>query len=276
MGGREQWDARLKVPATSIPRLARHLASERRTLGDSDPFLRQQYLCEFSSVVSSGLFDVETIEKALGRNPDDEAEVMPGFGGPTRRRVMGIDFAARVDDTCISYLVGRTFTRFELLPHGDEMGQVARIMIAIGKFRPQEVVVDEIGVGGAVVSRLAEILRDDPRKIRVTRYNAAKAARRNDLFSNAKTEISVGARKALIDGTLGLPSRESDPPLVDRLVKEMLGVQLVERPDGRSRVQDPPDSPDVWDAALCALAGGESEVEVRKPGVFTFELPAWF
>ena len=105
--------------------------------------------------------------------------------------------------------------------------------------------VDVVGLGQGV----ADAMRGDG--IGISSFRASSAAREPDRFANAKAETAWRLRTLLEAGRIAVPKN-------DALRRELLGMRYQITPQGRIKVIDPSDSPDLVDAVLIALANASS------------------
>ncbi len=226
--------------------------AEAARLGRDDPQFRSLYESEFTDSRAWSMFAIDAIERAIGADPDaDDPQNHPLY--PTRlRRVIGADLARVRDDTVLAYLSGRSVTRFEILPHADEMTTAGLIVARARAFRCHALGFDEAGLGHGILSRAQEVLREDPsdwaQQVDIVGLNSAWRADDADRFANLKAEILVRLRTMLLDGQVGLPREGSE-----RLISEMLGVRLELASSGKLKTVDPTPSPDFLDALVVAL-----------------------
>ena len=120
--------------------------------------------------------------------------------------------------------------------------------------------IDRVGIGDGVYGRVAEIL--GPLGRCVVPFVANERANDDARYANRKTEVAGLMREAMERGQLGLPRS-------DRLVREMLAVQLKQTSRGAVKLEDPPgDSPDYLDALLIGLA---AQSDAGSPFFYTIE-----
>lgn len=102
--------------------------------------------------------------------------------------------------------------------------------------------VDTVGIGQGV----ADALRGE-RGISVVPFRASDKAEQADRFQNRKAEIAWALRLALEAGLVRLPKH-------DGLRRELAAMRYAITPQGRIKVTDPSDSPDLVDSVLIALS----------------------
>lgn len=120
----------------------------------------------FPDSASDGVIPLGWVERAMARGRDLADS---GFV-PTGRKVLGVDVADEgADETAIAIRKGNRIVEIRRHPNSDTMQTVALIEAALNE--PEAFpVVDVIGVGAGVVSRLRELRRP------VMPFNAAKSA----------------------------------------------------------------------------------------------------
>jgi hypothetical protein len=233
------------------PHLHEVAESERERLGADDPAFRQLYGAEFTATGSWSMFTLDAIERAIGKDPDQEDDNLGVW--KFKQRTFGVDLARTTDDSVICRLVGRRVESFEVLPKGDEMQTAGLVVAAARRWRAREIVLDEGGLGHGVMARVAEVFESERHvsaadRVTVLGLNSSWQADDPARFFNRKTELMTALRKMLLDGVLGLPKEGSE-----RLIGEMLGVQLKMTSTGKMQSVDPRKSPDFLDSMICAL-----------------------
>ncbi len=260
-GDRWFWDRVLTFTAAEIPHLHETAERERKRLGADDPLYAQQWESRFVDVAQTVLFSAEMIEPLIGF--DAHADERFHAGG-ARDRILGVDPSGRgSDDTALVLRAGKNIEHLGLLPTvANEMALVEMVSLEARRHRADQVVIDEIGLGGPIAARLEQRLEPRP-TIPVLRFNASAAARDREAYASLKTETLIGLRRLMIDEAIGFPSRE-DSTHIDRLVRELCGFSLIEAPGGRVRVEDPADSPDLADALIASYVFDPAAIE---PGI---------
>lgn len=102
--------------------------------------------------------------------------------------------------------------------------------------------VDVVGIGQGV----ADAMRGE-KGIAIASFRASDKAEEPDRFQNRKSEVAWFLRGLLEAGLVRLPKH-------DGLRRELLGMKYQITPQGKIRVADPSDSPDLADAVLIALS----------------------
>jgi len=249
--------------AQQIPRLREHYAQQLGELGPDDPFFKAQLEGEFAdSDDGEAILSYDVVRKAV-RPPIMQTEVdyWPG--------VLGFDPAGRGRDYSIAcYRRGPNIHGIHVVGQGqDEMETCGRVVALAERLRVQQIIVDNVGLGGPMESRLREVFQDPTRRrVEVYGFNAGRVARDRERYQNVKTELTyqLRARFHAPDGDqITIPD---DPVLIGQLCSYTQTVNSA----GRVRVVDPSPSPDRADALLLALASDD----VMRPSVATGS-PDW-
>src|SRR5205085_4771568 len=127
----------------------------------------------------------------------------------------------------------------------DTMITKSRILAFVREYACPCARIDVIGIGKGVKDQLAIDLKDAA--CRVEEYGSRDRAKEPERFKNRKAEGAWFLREQLEKGLVRLPK---DP----ELRKQLLAMRYRIDEQGRIRVVDPPDSPDLHDAVLIALS----------------------
>ncbi len=138
----------------------------------------------------------------------------------------------------------------------DTMKLVGHIVAAIDQWKPDQVVVDEVGIGAGVVDRLKE------QGYSVRGVNVGSAAQEHEHFANLRAESYWNLRQLLLDGSVALPK---DNELVVQLAAlkysfNSQGKVLIESKDDMRRRGVP--SPDKADALMLAFLAKPRKVRL--------------
>ncbi|MCE2464784.1 MAG: hypothetical protein J4G01_01695 [Dehalococcoidia bacterium] len=136
------------------------------------------------------------------------------------------------------------------------MKLVGHIVAAITQWDPDEVVIDEIGIGAGVVDRLKE------QGYSVQGVNVGTAALDHEHFANLRAESYWDLRQLLLDGCVALPR---DNELVGQLAAlkysfNSMGKVLIESKGDMRRRGVP--SPDKADALMLAFLAKRRKVQL--------------
>ena len=129
----------------------------------------------------------------------------------------------------------------------DTMKLVGRVVEAINAWHPQEVAVDEVGIGAGVVDRLRE------QGHRVRAVNVGRPALDRDHYANLRAEGYWNLRQLFLEGEVGIPA---DNELVGQLAAlrytfNSVGQVVMESKDEMRHRGVP--SPDKADAMMMAF-----------------------
>lgn len=283
--GYEDWHA-IHVTleqAISAGSISREWAEQRaRQWGVESSRYQNRVLGNFAANADDNqLVSLKAIEDAFDRYDDRlERGIIDGS------KALGVDVARKgKDDNAIVSLVGNNVDEIIRNSYQSTMRATGAIIRAAQRSKELPIGVDEIGVGGGVVDRLAE------QGYNVLEVNVAKTSKRRarhskDEFDNLYSELRwslaemLDARNFLNDdGTI----REDEMLAIKRddiLENELLMPRWEELSDGRIHVESkrelearlkregrPYKSPDTLDA-LCAALYAQSR-KSRKRGKFT-------
>ena len=231
---------RIVVPGLAT---AEWVEERREVWGDDDPLFGSRVLGEFPQQGECTLFKLSAIERAAAI---DSTPPVPDSGDVPV--ILAVDVARHGPDR--SVILRRRGLRVEeiLTFNGmDTMELVGRLSAAVREHRPQQVVVDEIGVGAGVVDRLRELGHP------VQGINVALPARQKHLFANRRAEGYWRIRELLEDGELRLPPD-------NRLVGELAAMRFSYDKAGRVIMESKDAmrrrgmrSPDLADALMMAF-----------------------
>ena len=232
-----------------IPGLASaQWVQERREIwGEDNPLYLARVLGEFPDQAEDTLIRLSDIERAAR-----QASVVPVndiLGGATPDAVvLAVDVARFGSDrSVILRRRGNTVEDIRTFQNMDTMRLTGWIANAIREFQPDQVYVDEVGVGAGVVDRLRE------QGLRVNGVNVARPARQSKLFANLRAEGYWRLRELFAAGEVSIPQ---DSQLMGELAAlrysfDSQGRVLLESKDDMRRRGIP--SPDKADALMLAF-----------------------
>ena len=216
-----------------------------RLAGMSEAKIRQEFYCSFEAESDEQLIPFDLIKAANDR------ELAPQISA---ERIMGVDVARFGDDhSVICFREGRNGMPIPYERHQgmDLMQFAARVAHWIGQFKPQQVYVDEGGVGGGVVDRLHQL--GYARLVRGINFAAkADAIRTGERAANKRAEMWLTMREWLRTASLprdDLLAMELTAPLYKYDANNAI---LLEKKEDMKKRGIP--SPDVADALALTFA----------------------
>ena len=239
----------------------RRWVDERKKIwGEENPIYQAQVLGEFPDQGEDTLIPLSFVERAVGRrfpSPSivegpDEAETNPV--GPV---VVAVDVARfGSDKSVILQRRGMVAEDIQAYRGLDTMKVAGLVIGAIDACQPQEVVVDEVGIGAGVVDRLRE------QGYRIQGVNVGRPASDRDHYANLRAEAFWNLRQLFLDGSIGIPS---DNDLVGQLAAlrytfNSLGQVVMESKEEMRHRGMP--SPDKADALMLAFLSNKRKVKL--------------
>lgn len=161
---------------------------QKKRWGEESPLYKMHVLAQFVAFDEHAIFSYDWIEKAR------YAEIVPGLPHKT-----AVDVADEGDDD--SFMLTR---RGDAVTYGDfwngmdEMETVGRVKTTTAQ--DEELIVDAIGIGSGVASRLKELGR------KVTKYKDSYGAKDDENFLNARAEDFWNLRNKFVRGEISLSS----------------------------------------------------------------------
>lgn len=231
------------------------VADKRTRWGERSPAYQARVLGEFPDVSEKNVFQLRWLERAFGRT-----DLEPH---PFARKRLGVDVAREGSDATVFYIAhGPLLYKLHEMRGVSTMAVVGKVMEFHRIHNFETIRVDDIGVGGGVVDRLAEL--NAPVKgvnVGVT----GKFLRDPIRFLNRKAELTYELRDALEHGHVQLNDGKvnSDGTLMnptdDDLLHQASSIEQLIRSEGKIMIEPKPDfkkrigvSPDHLDAALLA------------------------
>lgn len=239
---RALWNAHFQVSSRTIPRLAKHYEAERARLGPMNPWFMQQQEAKFAGADEATVIPMDTIEAAIAREYDLEDQSVTG----NWPRILSLDPAARgSDDSVLTYRWGPVVLKQLWWNGRDEMWTANKTADEAVQFRAHTVVIDEVGLGAGIRSRVRQLLA--PTFIPVFGFHSGRPARDSDRFINTKAEQIFELKDRFRAGNIKIPN---DPVLIGQLC----GWTMEFTATGKTKIVDPPDSPDRADSLMLAFA----------------------
>jgi phage terminase large subunit len=231
--------------AEGLPGKADWQASRLAEWGENSPEYQSRAMARYMNDAEGALFPFAWVERAMAA--DFDVPLVP---------VAGLDVAGSVagDETALALLAGpdvlgrchvRSVTSWRVRDTQESKGRALALVREAGA---NVLAVDVVGLGKGVAD---SIRQDFPG---VSEFRASDRAEDPERFTNLKAETAWKLRGLLEAGRIRLPQSAT-------LKAQLLGMRYAITPQGKIRVVDPPDSPDLVDSVLIALAGQRSDVE---------------
>ena len=227
----------------------RWVEERRKVWGEENPIYQARVLGEFPDEGEDTLIALSLVEAAAHREMEDS--------DPSGPVVVAVDVARFGSDKSV-ILRRRGMVVEELQAHRglDTMKLTGLVVDAINTWEPDEVVVDEVGIGAGVVDRLKELGHQ------VQGINVGTAARDSEHYANLRAEGYWNLRQLFLDGRVGIPQ---DNELVGQLAGlrysfNSLGKVLIESKEEMRRRGTP--SPDKADALVLAFLSTKRKVRL--------------
>lgn len=153
-------------------------------------------LGQFPQAGVNSLFNLADIETAFTRGESDT----PTAG----MKVVSLDVARYGDDeTIYGERVGDRVVRVESWSHQDTVYTAGRTLRMAKEFRPSQVIVDSVGVGGGVV----DMLQSEHTNLNsyIVQFNSGERAKDKEQFGNRRAECYWDLSKRFQEGRIALP-----------------------------------------------------------------------
>ena len=238
--------------------VSRRWVEERRKVwGEENPIFRARVLGEFPDQGEDTLIALSWIEAGVRpQRNDSDGSSQPQASGD-EPLVMAVDVARFGSDKSV-ILRGRgpVVEDIQAFRGLDTIKLAGRVADAIKSWHPDEVVIDEVGIGAGVVDRLRE------RGYRIQAINVGRAARDGQHHANLRAEGYWQLRKLFLDGGVDIPS---DKELVGQLAAlkysfNSMGQVVIESKEEMRRRGVP--SPDKADAMMLAFLSHRRRVKL--------------
>lgn len=214
-------------------------------------------MAQYVDDAEGALFPFSWIERAMYDDLERSARGLPVWhisGKPT----LGFDVAGSVDGDENATAPARgpdAGRRYEVGPlthwhQHDTMVSKDRVIAQAKDTKARCIRADVQGLGKGVIDALRREIREsvNPKlQFWVEDYRSADQAEDPERFLNKKAENAWSVRMMLEQDRVRLPN---DPKL-----REQMAAMKYEVRNGKIRVVDPKDSPDLWDAVLMAIGG---------------------
>ena len=231
--------------AKTVPGLvtARWVEQRRKIWGEDNPIFQARVLGEFPEQSEDTLISLSAIEgaaKVSGGAVEQDDEPQP--------TVVAVDVARFGSDRSVILVrQGGQVKPVRTFRGLDTMKLTGLVVDAIKEADPDDVVVDEVGIGAGVVDRLKEL------GYRVDGVNVGRAAHDPSRFANLRAEGYWNLRQLITNGEVALPSDKE-------LMGELAALKYSFNSTGQLLVESKEDmrkrgirSPDKADAMMLAF-----------------------
>lgn len=238
----------------------------RKKWGETSPLWKSKVLGEFPSESADGLIPLASIAAAQARTLE------PGQDDPDD---LGVDVARfGLDSTVMYHRRGPRARRVDKVQGRDTMKTVGRVVELHRELGFRRVKVDDVGVGGGVSDRLAELAADRTSTlfgVEVVRINVAEAPARDgeaERFKNKRGELNWAMRERFVVGDIDIDKDDAD------LAGQAADMRYANNSRGQVEIEKKDDmkkrtggrSPDDWDALVLAF----SEPAYAGAGILAF------
>ena len=175
--------------------------------GETSSAYQVRVLGQFPDAADDTLIPLKLIEEAVDRKFQYGHDDQP---------VMGLDVARFGNDQTVA-VVRRGPEVIELAAHrkADLMHTVGRAIDIAQSNDVKTIYADDVGMGGGVVDRIAELRRDgEITNLEAVGINGAHKPKDPERYPNLRTEMFVGLKKRFIDGEISIPN---DAELISQL-----------------------------------------------------------
>ncbi len=241
----------------------RWVEERKKVWGEENPIYQARVLGEFPDQAEDTLISLSRIEagmtaRPLASNGEEPPEAPEGDGGEeTGPVVIAVDVARfGSDKSVILRRRGPVVEEIKAYRGLDTMKLAGHVADAIKRWEPDEVVLDEVGIGAGVLDRLRE------QGYRVQGVNVGRPARDSEHYANLRAEGYWNLRQLFLDGALEIPV---DNDLVGQLAAlrysfNSTGQVLMESKEEMRHRGVP--SPDKADALMMAFLSNKRRVKL--------------
>ena len=217
----------------------------RMRYGEESNAFRIRVLGEFPMADDDTIIPFHLVESAMHRDLETTPDLKP---------IWAIDPARfGTDRTAFCKRVGNVVTEIKSWQGVDLMGTVGRVMAEYEALplsqRPNEILVDSIGVGGGVVDRLRELGAP------VRGVNVSEVPSMGQTYNNLRTELWFKTKAWLEDRSCKIPNN-------DDLLADLTGIRYAFTSSGKMQAESKDamkkrglKSPDLADAVCLTMAG---------------------
>lgn len=213
--------------------------------GREHPAYAARIAGEFPVEGSDTLITLYTVEQAVNRRVREDIK---------EKVIMGVDIARYgADRTVIVVRRGKKVINIEAHSKESTMETAGRVLQAYAKFNPDEIIVDEIGVGGGVVDRLHELGLKCASGV-----NVSSAAEDPEMFGNLRAEAWWNVKLWLENGG-SIPDHDGlkhDLCAPKLLYNSRSQIMIEPKDKTRARLGRSPDFGDAFMLTLISSSGG--------------------
>ena len=240
---------------------AQWIEERKEIWGEDTPLYRARVLGQFSDQGEDTLLSLQDIKAAVRRplpvgDGAPKPPLPPGEGGG-EGVILAVDVARFGNDrSVILRRRGDCVEDIQVLRQMDTMQVTGWVVAAIREHNPEQVYVDEIGVGAGVVDRLRELGHP------VRGINVAHKARQDHRFINLRAEGYWNLGERFASGRITIPDD-------NQLVGELASLRYAYDSQGRIQMERKDDmrqrglpSPDKADALMLAFLAPNRRVQL--------------
>jgi phage terminase large subunit len=208
---------------------------------EQNPVYQVRVLGEFPDQGDDSLIAMRWVTAAQEREVPGEGEI-----------IFGVDCARFGSDENVCYVrQGPAVLHGEMWRGINTMASAARIAALAKEWKPAAINVDDIGVGGGIVDRLAE------EGFPVVGVNVGEAARDSEKYANRRSEIFFGLAERFKAGDITIPAADT------RLMAQLVALKKQYTARGQMKLESKDDmrkrlpksgSPDRADALALSFA----------------------
>ena len=195
------------IPGLATPEWAESVLEIK---GEQSASYQIRVLGEFPDQADDTLIPLKHIENAVEKifqNIDNQQDA---------KAVIGLDVARFGDDQTVA-IVRRGNSVIDLVSHrkSDLMHTTGKTLEIARNHNVNNINVDEVGLGSAIVDRIQELNRaKEISNIKPVGVNGASKANDTEKFCNLRTQMFDGLRQRFADGEISIPN---DPELISQL-----------------------------------------------------------
>lgn len=221
------------------------IEQRRADWGEESALYQASILGKFPDDMEDAVVSRRYVQAAFDRVIDKASQ--------SGRRKLSCDVARYGDDSTVVYFHHGKVSRMVHKAYGhDTMRTAGKLVRLAAEYEANDIIIDDVGVGGGVTDRLGEIKRepgDKLRGVRVVAFNGGASPRDEDNFVNAITEAWLTAAREFRDGDLDVDdNRALMSQLTSRkkIISSSGKLQLEPKKDYKKRGGRSPDEADAF------------------------------